>query len=318
MSGLAQPKVDNQHSSLKGSAMKKPDLLDYFTKGLETDRRCFVGAEIETHFVDGASQPITLAASQAIFKRLISQGWSLSKTKGQLIAEITKDGNKLLYELGRQNIELATLPVTHTCAYSPPLRTIQELYRVTRRYGIYPLPQPIIETDEDLLIIPDERDASWLKLDGRESLALLARTASVQFTIEANDPNHAIRLINSLAEFRPHILESNPYPQEELWRKYIATSKAGYRSDRYGVVRPESIEDYVDKLAKHEVVVNGKLVPFEKADQDIDLFLRSVWWNFRLRRYNNRLCIEIRTLARRRDEAVWQNWEMLDSFISSL
>jgi cytidylate kinase len=74
----------------------------------------------------------------------------------------------------------------------------------------------------------------------------------------------------------------------------------------------------VELLAKHDVVVDGKLVPFTEAKQDIDLFLRSIWWNFRLRRYNNRLCIEIRTLARRTDKDGQRDLDMVLSILKPL
>ena len=35
---------------------------------------------------------------------------------------------------------------------------------------------------------------------------------------------------------------------------------------------------------------------------DIPLFIRSVWWYFRLRRYGTQLCIEIRPFARCEDD----------------
>ena len=81
------------------------------------------------------------------------------------------------------------------------------------------------------------------------------------------------------------------------------------------MVVPNSIEHYVELLAQHDVVVNGKLIPFAEANQQIDLFLRSVWWNFRLRRYNDRLCIEIRTFARRTDDEGKRDLEAIKDLI---
>ncbi len=286
--------------------MKRQELLDYFTRNLEKGpfegEQIRIGAEVETHFVDGNRRPISIATSQGIFKILEQQGWRVAVMKGNLITELKKGEAKILYELGRQNIELATQTEPPGWLWDETRALLQELYAAAQQCNAYPFFAPIIEADEDLLVVPDERDASWLTLDGRDALSLLARTASVQFTIDTWGPHHAMEILRALAQGRENILKTNPYPQEELWRKYIATSKAGYRADRYGVVMPDSIEQYVELLANHDVVINGKLVPFMEAHQSIDLFLRSVWWNFRLRRYNDRLCIEIRTLARRTDD----------------
>lgn len=35
-----------------------------------------------------------------------------------------------------------------------------------------------------------------------------------------------------------------------------------------------------------------------------ELFLRSVWWHYRLRRYGNTLAVECRPFARREDAAI--------------
>ena len=238
-------------------------------------------------------------------------GWKVSVKKSDLITELKRDEEKILYDLGRQCIELSSRPALTDLVYKETLGSLHELYDSAKQCGAYPFFEPIIETGDDLLVIPDKRDASWLKLDGKKALNLCARTASVQFTVETMGPQHAIEILNHLAYKREWILEYNPYPQEDLWRQYIATSQAHYREDRYGIVRPTSIKHYVEMLAMHDVVMNGRLIPFAKATQDIDLFLRSVWWNFRLRRYNNRLCVEIRTLARRDDIKAHEDLSMI-------
>jgi hypothetical protein len=191
-----------------------------------------------------------------------------------------------------------------------------ELYLASRVCCAYPLFKPIIDSTEDLLVIADERDVEWLQLDGRKHLAPLAKTASVQFTVETRGPEHAIFLLRKLASNSSQFLCRNPYDQEKIWRTYIRNSDAGYKESRYGVVIPETIEQYVDMLAEHDVVMDGRLVPFAQAEQEnIDLFLRSIWWNFRLRRYNDRLCIEVRTLARRKDAQIFKDFKTLMSII---
>ncbi|MCX6716467.1 MAG: hypothetical protein NTV72_00905 [Candidatus Taylorbacteria bacterium] len=294
--------------------MNKQSIINHFTKGLSRDFRGWVGTEVETHFVDSDGHPITLECSQRIFRGIKKYKWQISAQKKDLITELKRDEEKILYDLGRQCIEFASRPAPTDLLYKEILSSLHELYDSAERCGAYPLFEPIIKTDDDLLVIPDERDASWVKLDGRKALNLCARTASVQFTVETKGPRHAIKMLNHLANNRARMLEYNPYPQEEIWKKYIKTSKAGYREDRYGVVRPSSIKDYVEMLSAHKVVVNGVLIPFKEGVQDIDIFLRSVWWNFRLRRYSNRLCIEIRTLARRCDVTIHENLSELATF----
>jgi hypothetical protein len=295
--------------------MEKKQLRDYFTQGLNPDFRGWFGSEVETHFVDANGKPISVERSQSIFRALSGNKWEIVTTKNGLITELQKNGARILYELGRQNIELATAPFPAKRLWEETQGRLYELYAAASRCGAFPLFEPIMQSDEDLLVIPDERDASWLELDGRAALAPLATTASLQFTIEARDPEHAIEMLNLFAKKRAEMLEQNPYPQETVWKDYIATSNAQYSPNRYGVVQPASIDEYVDLLAQHKVVLNGKLVPFEEADQQIDMFLRSVWWNFRLRRYKDRLCVEVRTLARRSDEEGVRDLQMIMSLL---
>lgn len=296
--------------------MKKEKLYDYFTKGLNPIFRGWIGAEIETHFIYPNGDPITIDCSQEIFKILVNDGWQVVSMKGVLITELAKNGAKILYELGRQNIEVATPPADPECLFGVINSFMSELYFAAEKCNAYPLFAPIIETEEDLLIIPDERDAAWLELDGVRQLGLLSKISSVQFTFETKGPEDAIYLLNKLSENRDKFVSSNPYVQEEMWVEYIQSSKAGYRSDRYGVMCPTSIGNYVELLSSHDVVLDSKLVPFDEAEQEnIDMFLRSVWWNFRLRRYSDRLCIEVRTLSRRDDGQILCDFNNLLSII---
>ena len=293
--------------------MKTQDLLNHFTKNLNPRFRNWIGAEIETHFVGAKGRPITIGCSQKIFGELTQKGWNVATTKGNLVSELRKGGAKILYELGRQNIEVSTEAMCHGDIQGSTEAILKELYACATLCNAHPLFEPIINSKEDLLIIPDERDASWLALDGKEALSLLACTASVQFTIETRGPEHAVILLRELPNAALYMHARNPYPQDKLWMEYIATSKAGYRIDRYGYVGSRAkdplylIEDYVNLLSQHDAVIDGKLVPFADAELPIDTFLRSVWWKFRLRRYSDRLCIEIRPIARRTDGEIWSS-----------
>ena len=181
---------------------------------------------------------------------------------------------------------------------------LKTLYEAAAEVGGFPYFHPILNTDENLLVIPDQRDAIWLELDGREALELLARISAVQFTISVS-LNSAIPCLNMLGEGVGKFLKN--YPQEECWRRYIKESKANYHAMRYGgPLFFDGIEDYCEKLTKHDVVVGQKLVPYNQArDLDIPLYLRSIWWYFRLRRYHNELCIEVRPLGRWDDRMIY-------------
>jgi len=293
-------------------------LVRYFTEGIKNRPIAdTVGMEVETSFVrmeemPGSNgngyflpkrpRPITIDQSQEIFRRFIKEyfWWKITKTKGELITEISDDeGNKLLYELGRQNIEISSSPqsLSEVADYMDNLhgKLIHGAVGWAKPDGMNLEfnREPILDTDEELLVIPDERDATWLELDGRPALEILARTSAVQFTISV-PPWSAIECLNRLGEKIGSFLKD--YPQEEYWRRYIKESKANYHPLRYGgPLFFDSIEDYCRKLIKHDVVVGSKLVPYNQVkDLDIPLYLRSIWWYFRLRRYGNTLCIEVR------------------------
>lgn len=275
-------------------------LLAYFTDGLDSysfaDR---VGTEVETSFVNaGSNQPITVATSQNIFCAMVDAGWNVTEQKGELLTELTHpDGDRMLYELGRSNIELSLAPQKPAELVRYTHLKLEQLCRVAGTAGAAPWEKPILPGAEDLLVIPDERDATWLDLDGREALKLLTRCSAVQFTIDV-PPDRAIAVINNLNLNLTEFLRD--YPQEAIWRRYIAESKADYRADRYGGPSHfDSLEHYCEELVKHDAIVSGQLVPHDQVDNlNIPMFIRSVWWYFRLRRFGRKLCVEIRPLPR--------------------
>lgn len=281
-------------------------LLAYFTDGLDNysfaDR---VGTEVETSFVNaGSNQPITVETSQIIFRAMVDDGWMISEQKGELLTELAHpDGDRMLYELGRSNIELSLAPQKPAELMRYTHQKLEQLCRAAGTAGAAPWEKPILPGAEDLLVIPDERDATWLELDGREALKLLTRCSAVQFTIDV-PPDRAIAVINNLGNSLLGLLSD--YPQENLWRRYIAESNADYRADRYGgPLHFDSLEHYCAELAKHDAIVNGKLVPQSQVDDlNIPMFIRSVWWYFRLRRFGRKLCVEVRPLPRLRNASI--------------
>lgn len=294
-------------------------LLDYFSAGL-TNKGVgeTVGMEVETSFVNEKGEPISLAQSQKMIILLCNEyGWFAGKARNDLLISIfNRDGNRILYELGRQNIELSSAPGDPVNVFLETKAILEQIYSAGARVGTFPLFQPILNTDEELLVIPDERDAIWLELDGRQALELLSRTSSVQFTVSVPLAD-AIKCLGKLGKNLPKFLAD--YPQEEYWKKYIRTSKAGYDSLRYGgPIYFESLEHYCSELVKNKVVAGPKLVPYQDVvDLDIPLYLRSIWWYFRLRRYGDTLCIEVRPIGRRSDDKFAEQMRMVFEILDS-
>lgn len=270
-------------------------LLEHFTNGTGcTGSGASVGIEIETQFANADGEPI-----------------STTQTDALLGAEIPGCSVKL--ELGRQMIELNVAPESNfNLLWGKTRRSLDELYAVARRLGCVPVfaPTPFANWSDPLLYVQEERDAVWVALDGEWALEHLCRCSSVQFTIDVN-PTDAIGWINRLWQARFH--EGEYTGNDVLWRRYIAESHFGYRSDRYG--GPEGFEDlgnYVAHLAEHKVVMHQG-TPCRKSiadvlDLNIDLFLRSIWWHYRLRRYGDSLTIEIRPFPREEDEEIPRQW----------
>ncbi|MDP3957505.1 MAG: hypothetical protein Q8Q10_03330 [bacterium] len=279
-------------------------LAAYFSEGIRNPLPRKIGMEVETSFVTEDGKPISETTSQKILSSLLEKGKiHIVEQQGEKITVLQgEDGERYLYELGRQNIEFSSSP-QHDTEYllKDARRKLGELYRCARTHGAYPLEDPILETREDLLMVPDDRDATWIQLDGRAALKPLATISAVQFTIDVSLET-AIPVLNRLGRNIQGFLDD--YPQDRVWRAYICDSLANYHADRYGgPLFFESISDYCDKLVLHDVVQKGKLVPYRKCEAvDIPLYLRSIWWYFRLRRYGNSLCIEVRPLPRRGDK----------------
>lgn len=284
------------------------ELVAYFSEGIRTPAQRKIGMEVETSFLTKEGVPISEATSQEVLTSLLRRSErNIITQRGEKIAAITVlrgsgEIEQYLYELGRQNIELSSIVHHDSKVLLRDVReSLRRLYQCAQKHGAYPLRAPLFETEEDLLMVPDERDETWILLDGREALKPLATISAVQFTIDVS-PDEAIPALNRLGEKVEDFLDD--YPQDRVWRTYVRDSLAVYRSNRYGgPLQFESLTDYCEKLALHDVVQNGKLVPYAKCDRvDIPLYIRSIWWYFRLKRYGESLCIEVRPLPRRDDE----------------
>ena len=280
-------------------------LLEYFTKGTAgTVTGGQVGCEIETDFVDATTgAPISKRVSQAI----------LSAHAGLPL------GCDQKLELGRQKIELALSPcdsfdhlleLTHS--------SLAWLYRTAAQYGALPSLSPELLWSGSLLdVSSDPRDQLWVGLDGQAALEELCRCSSVQFTIDVH-PGDAIELVNAL--WAAGLQQLDYEPNNRRWEAYTALSLVGYRPDRYaGPEGFDSLSDYATRLAQHDVVMHEgqpvRLSPLSVPGLDTDLFLRSIWWHYRLRRYADTLAVEIRPLARRSDDCIARYWNVIAPLI---
>ncbi|MFZ2125051.1 MAG: hypothetical protein WA087_00645 [Candidatus Saccharimonadales bacterium] len=286
-------------------------LIRYFSDGICSRTLQTVGAEIETQFVDRDGNAVQTATTQQILANLAKEGWEVDCQKGDLITALVDSmGNKIFYELGRHNIEVATIAIAPDSVLSVTNQCLSQLYAAAERFDAKPYFAPILNGIEDLLVIPDERDAIWLQLDGRDVLAPLARTSAVQFTFSVA-PTDALPILNRFGNQIDSFLAN--YPQDAIWKKYVANSAAGYLPNRYGgPLKFESLTNYCQSLARHSVVQGPHLVSLANIDSlNISLFLRSIWWHFRLKRYNNALCIEVRPLPRLADDQIPNQLQMV-------
>lgn len=175
-------------------------LVRYFSEGIEGNPIAYtVGMEVETSFVDVNGQPIILKQSQELLISMCNKyGWLAGKIRGDLLTSIfDRNGNRIIYELGRQNIELSAAAGKPGSVVKNLEEIFKVLYLAAAEVGAFPSFRPVLSTDEDLLVIPNQRDAIWLELDGRPALELLARTSAVQFTISVSLWN-AIECLNRL------------------------------------------------------------------------------------------------------------------------
>lgn len=278
-------------------------LMNHFTKGTErTVTGEAIGMEIETDFLMEDGSPISEEDSRNL----------LNDEEGRPLGCVQK------LELGRQKIELSISP-------QPNIQLLLEaaedslywLYGKAKQFGAYPFFGPEVLWEGPLLFVQEERDAVWVQVDGRPALEHLCRCSSVQFTVDVN-PQDAIPMINKLWKSNLHLRDYDENARK--WGRYLVTSKAGYRFNRFaGPTWFATMLDYVDQLTKHPVVMhkghhvwtNVNRIP----DLNVDLFLRSVWWHYRLRRYGEKLTIEMRPFARRKDDDFLPLWKEISRVI---
>lgn len=279
-------------------------LLNWFTHGTEgTKSAGKVGLEIETDFLDTNGLPI----SEEISTKILQRGRQ----------ELT--GGILQLELGRQKLELSINPSpSFSELWDRAQGMLSWLYRTAEEHGAYPYFSPDLECSLPLLCVQEWRDALWAGLDGLDALEELCRCSAVQFTVDVN-PGDATDWINALRTSRFHLCDYAT--NDKRWSRYIRRSKAGYHMDRYG--GPDEFKNlpgYCANLAIYPVVMHGGQITCLPVDEvrnlDVNLFLRSVWWHYRLRRYGDSLALEVRPISRRRDEEIPEKWELIKRLLN--
>lgn len=265
-------------------------LLSHFVNGSErTQTGAQIGVEIETDFVSEDGLPPHPATTHAI----------LQCTEGR------PAGCDHKLEVSRAKFELVVAPqrrddtlLTLACD------GLQWLYRVAARWGLRPRFSPEFESPERLLLVTNERNAQWLDIDGPLAVEELCRCSSVQFTIDVH-PADAISCVNALWRTQLHTFDYAPNTRR--WNAFIASSLAAHSRDRFG--GPPGFADlseYVARLNDQPVLIHRgqrtRLRASELRDLDVDQYLKSVWWHYRLRRFGETLALEVRPTARRGDE----------------
>jgi hypothetical protein len=275
-------------------------LIEYFSTGTEKTRfGSSFGAEIETHILTADDHPISREVSDAI------------RLDPQLIRWTPK------LELGRQLVELCVGPhPTLELLVEETSEALAALSEVSERFEAKMSDQATLDHDEALLYSAEWRDDLWTTIDGKEALEHLCRIASAQITI-AVSPHDAIEWTNLLLRQ----FDREPYrANDNAWRAYIEGSRYPYCNDRYG--GPEgfsSIGEYCRELAKHRVLMHRGAIcdlPLQQvADPDISLFVRSVWWHYRLKRYGNTLALEVRPIPRFDFEKICESWRQVTAIL---
>jgi hypothetical protein len=287
-------------------------LFDYFVNAqtVKAESRT-VGVEIETLFIDEKARPISLAVSQKIWRCLaVDFSWTVVEEKAGMLVELEKQGFRLIYELSRHNFELttpATLLKDSQNLFADSSKFLAEIFQAAKKFGAWPLVKGWDGFWNNTLILPDRRDEIWVRLDGLPALSLLGHTSCLHFNLDLCSIEEGLRFMRQLQE-KYQELGWPAMGNGWAWRQYLKSSKAEYEPDRYGWPPLESLRAYCRKLSSFRVVMNkiGDEVEiakpvlkfFQNPNPDINLFLRSVWWIFRLRVRGGKLVLEIRDVPR--------------------
>lgn len=289
--------------------------MNYFeTASVCNPKERMLGIEIESLFVNSTTKnPITLEVSQKIWKKLVeNHGWRVTETKNGMLVKLSKDDYQLVYELGWNNFELNTPAfciTDKTELFRSVANILQSFKEAANNFDAEILFSGYDQSISSTLILPDERDKIWIELDGEEALSILGHIACVHYNLDLSSVDEGFEFMELL---KPMYQEKNWFENGNAWawKKYIKKSKAEYAADRYGIPPMNNLEQYCSSLAGFNVVMNkrkdnGRLfipetnIPAgETSKFDMELFLRSVWWVYRLRVRDGKLVLEIRDVPR--------------------
>lgn len=297
-------------------------LKTFFTEGISPSASEDIGLEVETIYVDESGQPAHAGVTQAILRRMIERNnrWSVTETgfyagEKRIASIMDTHGNKIVFEIGVSNLEVVTQVAKPNLTIETACEILQQLEQAAAIDGTCrPHLGPIVYPKKSVLAPMSEREKNFLNLDGHDVTNMMACTACVQFTIQVT-PKNAVRILERLHAKLPDFLAR--YPQETIWRRYVRESKAGYLESRYGGPTGfDSIADYCGRLAEHRVLTETGLLPWDELSAlDVAMFVKSVWWYFRLKRYGNQLCLEIRPLKRGTDDEIASQWSFVENIV---
>lgn len=277
-------------------------LLAHFTNTKPTTSGEWIGLEIETILTMASGEPISQGVSRAI------RTYTMGRPAGCVHS----------IDLSRATFELAVGPCqTWGELLELAHKSLHWLYAVAARFGAVPFFGPELDWSRPLVdVTSDPRDQVWVQLDGQAALEHLT-CASVQFNVDVSQAG-AVPIINELWARRIHEVDFGS--NDVRWRRYIAESRAAYHPIRYaGPSWFADLADYARQLSGLPVVMHqgniARLDPLGPESIDIELFLRSVWWHYRLRVRRGKLVLEIRPFARRSDECLEKYWGLVASVI---
>ncbi len=323
---------DNVHRdfSMIGEPAAIRRLREHFATSATFNRRPrHVGLEIESLLVDRAGYPISLRVSKKIMDTLVTElGWHIAAMTplGHIIAVKSRLGI-FKYDSGWNLFELNTRPAL-VSEIAELWETVEgadcDLRKAADLCDAVVLQSHIDNSNENTLLLADERDRLFAQLDGK-ALIELAHIASVHVNVECASTTEAFQWINGLED----LYAKEGWPRQEskqAWRRFLIGSRAGYEPGRFGQP-PKDFEDYCHRLSGYRVFVDGyndRLIavdppkPFEFIeDANIELFLRSVWWLSRLRVRNESLVLEIRPIPRQGDAATRNSVMTVLDFLKS-
>jgi len=317
-------------------------LIKYFNSAKTcTPETRKVGIEVETLMTPierprAATPMITREQSQQImqwmFSKLNDQYFGVksemfeSDSGAKVALSVECRLGKIIFELGWNNFELITqaYPIDRAeQLFIDAHDMLEMLCRASNSVGACMLPSSHTDMARELdypdtLMMPDERDHAWKHLDG-PVLRVLGHIASVHYNVDLCSLEEGMRFIAIINQLRHRYVWPDPNA-DQVWKKYLQQSRANYEPDRYGPAPEGSVTDYCRKLATYKVVmrkVNGTPIPCNPAlqfsetpnmDDQIDLFLRSVWWGTRLRVRGDKLVLEIRDVPRGLDSDIRRDW----------